>query len=187
MRLHEREAFIREAEETLEQEIALTRERFPHYNYPGYQYGRRQQRVRQVLIFTYKNQTFIIMTPLSLQVGQQAPIQEALVDAGTLLPIPGATKVAKSKTFDTPAVATVDANGNLVAVAVGTGNLTDINTWTYVDQDTNESVTSDETTVQPVAIIATPEGVLQVVTLGPAVAIPAAPAQPAASGTGIGS
>lgn len=175
MKLHEREEFIRQRELELEEEIALTLERYPHYNYAGYQF-RRRQRVKQVLIIIYKNQKFIIMGPLSLQVGNQAPIQEALVDAGTLLPIPGATKVAKSKSFDTPAVATVDANGNLVAVAVGTGNLTDVNTWTYTDQDTGQQVTSDETTVQAFAIVATPEGVLQVVTLGPAVAIPAAPA-----------
>lgn len=180
MRLHEREAFIREAEKVLEAEIAQTLERFPEYRYRGYHFKKRQQ-VKQVLIFTYKNQNFIIMGQQTLQVGNQAPILEALVDAGTLLPIPGATKVAKSKTFDTPAVATVDANGNLVAVAVGTGNLTDVNTWTYVDQDTGDTVTSDETTVLAIAIVATPEGVLQVVTLGPAVAIPAPAAAPAAN------
>src|SRR5579871_1398354 len=135
MFLQEHEEQVRRAEERLETELLLLLESFPDYQYQPLEYGHhRRQRVKQVLIFTHKNQNYIIMDPLSLQVGQQAPIQEALVDAGTLLPIPGATKVAKSKTFDTPAVATVDANGNLVAVAVGTGNLTDVNTWTYVDQ-----------------------------------------------------
>ena len=182
MFLHEHEEQVRRAERQLEIELELLMERFPHYQYEGREYGRhRRQRVKQVLIFTLNNQNYIIMDPLSLQVGQQAPIQEALVDAGTLLPIPGATKIAKSKTFDTPAVATVDANGNLVAIAAGTGNLTDVNTWTYVDQKTNQTVTSDETTVQPVAIVVTPEGVLQVVTLGPAVAIPAPAAANAAA------
>src|SRR5579872_924273 len=173
MFLHEHEEQVRRAERQLETELELLWERFPHFRYEPREYGpHRRQRVKQVLIFTYKNQNYIIMDPLSLQVGQQAPIQEALVDAGTLLPIPGATKVAKSKTFDTPAVATVDANGNLVAVAAGTGNLTDVNTWTYKDQKSGLTVTSDETTVQAVSVVVTPEGVLQVVTLGPAVAIP---------------
>lgn len=133
----------------------------------------RRQQVRQVLIVFINNQKFIIMDPLSLQNGNQAPINEALVDAGTLQPIPGATKVNKVRSSDTPAVAIVDANGNLVAVAVGTGNLTDTNTWTYVDQNTKQSVTEDLTTVQPFQVVATPEGVLQVVSLGAATPIPA--------------
>jgi hypothetical protein len=158
--------WIRCCERDLELAYAELHHHFPHH--PHCQ----RQKVKQVLIILINKQKFIIMGQQTLQVGNQAPILEALVDAATLQPIPDATKVAKSKTFDTPAVATVDANGNLVAVAPGNGNLTVVNTWTYKDQVTGQTVTADETTVQAYAVIPAPEGVLQVVTLGPAVPIP---------------
>lgn len=185
MFLHEHEGQVRQAEHQLEIELELLWERFPNYQYAGREYGRhRRQRVKQVLIQIVNNQKFIIMPPLSLNNGNQAPILSALVDANTLQPIPNATKVLKSASSDTPAVATVDANGNLVSVAIGTGNLTVINTWSYVDDVTNLPVTADETTVTPFQVVVTPEGVLQVVTLGPAVAIPAAAPAPAGTTQG---
>lgn len=181
MFLGDRLQSVERLEEQFERELAELEQMFPKHKYHRKHHNPSAQKVKQVLITIFNNQKFIIMDPLSLQNGNQAPINEALVDAGTLLPIPGATKVNKSRTSDTPAVATVDANGNLVAVALGTGNLTCVNTWTYTDEDTNESVTADETTVTPFQVIATPEGVLQVVTLGAQTAIPAAPVAAAQS------
>lgn len=170
MFIEDQEREVREIEARFEWELAEMLRRFPHHHY------RREHRPGpiQVLFTRLNNQNFIIMSPLSLNNGNSAPIQAALVDAATLQPIPGATKVPKSASSDTPTAATVDSNGNLVAVAVGTGNLTVVNTWTYTDQNTGQPVTADETTVIAFQVVATPEGVLQVVTLG--AQVPSAPA-----------
>jgi hypothetical protein len=162
---------VERLEEKFEHELRELLRLFPHHRYRRRHHHRRPI---QVLITRFNNQNFIIMDPLSLQNGKQAPINEALVDADTLQPIPDAVKVNKSRVSDNPAAAVVDGAGNLVAVAPGTGNLTVVNTWTYIDQNTKESVTEDETTTSPFVVTATPEGVLQVVTLGQASAIPAA-------------
>lgn len=113
------------------------------------------------------------METLVQQVGTPNSLLVALVDAASLQPIPGATKVFKSSSFDDATVATIDSLGNLVPVAPGNGNVTVINTWSYKDQVTGDLVTTDETTVQAVQVKALPEGVLQVVTLGPAVVVAA--------------
>lgn len=159
---------IERLEHQFERELAELKRLFPHHHYKR----KHSNRPIQVLTTFINNQKFIIMDPLKLQNGQQAPINEALVDANTLKPIPGATKVNKSRSTDNSATAAVDADGNLIARAPGTGNLTTVNTWTYTDQNTNQQVTTDETTVMPYEIAVTAEGVLQVVSLGDAVAIP---------------
>jgi len=156
------------AEEFFERELEELERKFPKHHY-------RRKHVHkpiQVLTIFINKTQFIIMDPLNLQAGQQAPIITQLVDAKTLQPIPGASKVVKSITTDSD-TATVDANGNLVAVKAGTGNLTVVNTWTYIDQNSNESITTDETTVIGYVIAVTPEGILQVVSLGDAVVTPA--------------
>ena len=163
---------IRRLEEQFERELAELLHKFPYHKYRR----RHSHRPIQVFITHFNNQNYILMDPLSLQNGFQAPINEALVDAKTLQPIPGATKVNKSRTSDAPAIAVVDDAGNLVAVAPGTGNLTVVNTWSYTDQETNEPTSQDETTTLQFIVTVTPEGVLQVVTLGAASVIPAAPA-----------
>lgn len=126
---------------------------------------------KQVLIAIINNQKLIIMDPLQLAPGTQAPIIPALVDAITLAPIPGATFVPKSNSVDNSAVASVDASNNLVYVGAGSANLTSVNTWTYVDQNTQQPVTVDETTVAPVVALAAAETVQQTLSLGTAVPI----------------
>ena len=135
--------------------------------------SRKQTAVIQVFVTVINNQKFIIMNPLQLQVGFQAPILEQLVDAVKLQPIAGATMVPKSKVSDNPAAATVDASGNLVAVAAGSGNLTDINTWTYTDPVTGQQVTADVQTIAPFVVAAATGGsnVVQQVALGTPVPI----------------
>lgn len=163
---------VRRIEEQFERELAELLHSFPHHHYRR----RHSHRPIQVFITQINNQNYILMDPLSLQNGFRAPINEALVDAKTLQPIIDAVKVNKSRISDNPAAAAVDANGNLVAVAAGTGNLTVVNTWTYTDSETKKPVTEDETTTIGFIVTVTPEGVLQVVTLGTASAIPAATA-----------
>lgn len=130
-----------------------------------------KQNVLQVLVTNINNQNFIIMNPLSLVLGFLAAIMAQLVDAKTLVAIAGATFVPKSAATDNPAIATVDAKGNLVAVAVGQCNLTVVNTWTYTDASTGQQVVADQQTVIGVTVTAAAEGVQQIITLGPAVAI----------------
>lgn len=163
---------IRRAEEQFERELAELLHAFPHHHYRR----RHSRRPIQVFVTQINNQNYILMDPLSLQNGFQAPINEALVDAKTLQPIVDAVKTNKSRVSDNPAAAAVDASGNLVAVAPGTGNLTVVNTWSYTDSETKEPVTEDETTTIGFVVTVTPEGVLQVVTLGTASVIPAATA-----------
>lgn len=132
--------------------------------------GSKQQKVRQVLIQNFNNNKFIVMS-LTIPSNQKAPIVSALVDADTLQPV---TAIASgtSNTSDNTAAATVDADGNLVGVAPGTGNLTTVNTWTYTDSNTQQPVTVQLTTVTDFSVTAviTAERVQQVVTLGTAVA-----------------
>lgn len=162
-----REIILRELhaiEEEMERILKKWRHHFPH------EAPKKKMKVLQVFIANFNLQKYIIMDPLILNNGFKAPILTALVDAATLQPIPGATKVPVSISFDTPSVATNDADGNLVAIAPGSGKLTVVNTWTYTDQNTNQTKTVDLTSVVDVQVVATPEGVLQVVTLGTAVA-----------------
>lgn len=157
---------VRRAEEIFERELKELEKMFPRHCYPR----RHAHKPIQVLTtFINKNQ-FIIMDPLNLQSGQQAPIIAQLVDAKTLQAIPGATKTTKNISTDSPEIAVIDADGNLVALKAGTGNLTVVNTWSYTDQNTGEGVIADETTVVGYVIAVSPEGVLQVVSLGTAVA-----------------
>jgi hypothetical protein len=146
------------------------------------------QKVIQVLIRNINNQNFIIMPPLQLIAGMNAPILEQLVDAtdpANLKPIAGATKVPKSKAFDNPSAASVDASGNLVAMpgVTAKGNLTDINTWTWIDPQ-GKSQTQDVATVIEVDIApaVAQQVVQQIVTLG--AAVPNAAGQAAAVHTG---
>ncbi len=171
MFLNEAMLYLRRKEKELEEEVRIVQEEFKHYRH---KYN--LPKVRQVLITIINKQKFIIMNPLTLQVGQQAPLIESLIDANSLAAIPGATKVNKSRTVDTPAVAAVDANGNLQGLSAGSANLIDVNTWTYTDEDTNQSVTADESTTIGILITPAAEGVEQTVSLGPVSAIPSAPA-----------
>jgi hypothetical protein len=168
MFLHEILHTVRKAEEAFERELKELESLFPSH---CYRHRHMHKPIQVLTIFINKTQ-FIIMDPLNLQAGQQAPIIAQLVDAKTLQPIPGASKVVKSVTTDSD-TATVDANGNLVAVKAGTGNLTVVNTWAYTDQNSNEIVTADETTVIGYVIAVTPEGILQVVSLGTSEVTPA--------------
>jgi hypothetical protein len=147
---------------------------------------RQAPRIIQVLTTSINNQTFIFMNPLSLQVGFKAPIIEQLADVtdpANPKVIAGATMVPKSKVSDNVAAATVDASGNLVGVAPGNGNLIDINTWTYIDPKTGQSVTADFQTIAPF-VISEPAAasVSQLVSLG--VAVPVIPVAAAAVHTG---
>ena len=136
------------------------------------------QRVKQVLITIFNNSKFINMSNLALVIGAgEYPIIAALVDSTSLQPIPGAVPTLVSNTSDTPAVAVIGADGNLQPVSAGTGNVIAINSWAYTDQVTNQPVTGLQlTTTQPFSVTQTAEGVLQVITLGPPVPIPAATA-----------
>lgn len=131
------------------------------------------QQIKQIIQLLI-NSKIVTMDPLQLNPGTQARIIPALLDAVTLQPIPGATFVPKSNTVDNSAVASVDANNNLVYVGAGTGNLTSINTWTYTDQNTKLPVTADVITVSPLQMNAAAEAVVQQVGLGTPVPIPAA-------------
>ena len=145
----------------------------------------RRQQVRQVLTTFFNNQTFIIMS-VTIEQTLQAPIVLTLVDAKTLASIT-ATKANEKEVSDNPAVAAVDASGNLQGIAPGTFNLISDADWTYTDSNTNQQVTTHETTTTPgtVTAVITAEGVQQVVSLGTPVAIPApvvaAPAAAAAA------
>lgn len=162
MFLHEVLRTVRAAEEAFEREIKELEKLFPHHCYRRHH----MHKPIQVLTTFINNNHFIIMNPLNLQSGQQAPIIAQLVDGKTLQPVPGATKTTKNISSDSPDIAFVDVNGNLVAVKAGTGNLTVVNTWGYTDQNTGEGMTVDETTVIGYVVAVSPEGVLQVVTLG---------------------
>lgn len=138
---------------------------------------RRKQRVKQVFYVIINNQKYIPMGNQVLtlpQAGQPQvayPINDALVDAGTLQPIPGATPTPVSRKTDNPAVAVIDSNGNLLPLTAGTFNLIDENTWNYTDEDTNQPVTGkDEVSTTPFSVVSGPEQVLQQTTLGAPVA-----------------
>jgi len=162
MFLHDLLHGVRKAEETFERELKELEKLFPSHCYRR----NHTHKPLQVLTTLFNNNQFIIMDSLNLQSGQQAPILSQLVDAKTLQPIPGATKTAKNISTDAPDIAQIDADGNLVALKPGTGNLTVVNTWSYTDQNTGEGVIADETTVISYVVSVSPEGVLQIVTLG---------------------
>ena len=167
---------VQRLEEVFERELSELLHRFPRNRY------RRQHKPGpiQVLFTRFNNQNFIIMDPLVLSPGTQAPIQPALIDSVTLQPIPGATFVPKSNTVDNSAIATVDANNNLVYGSAGTANLTSVNTWTYTDQNTGLQVVADQTTIMQIKMLSAAEAVQQTIALGAPVAIPA-PAAPICS------
>lgn len=169
------EEIIIRAIEGLEEELKKGLKKLRHF-YPHHH--RLLTPVRQVLTIFLNNQTFIIMNPLSLVVGAgEYPILSALTDALTGAAHPEAVATPVSATSDTPAVAAIGADGSLQPVAPGTGNLIVVNSWDYTDSNTGKAVTGLQlTTTQPFAVTQTAEGVLQVVTLGPPVPIPAVPA-----------
>lgn len=143
------------------------------------------QKVKQVLLVTFNNQKFIIMDNLILQLGAGGfPIVAGLVDAATLKPKPEAVPTLVGNTTDNPAIAIIGTDGNAVPVATGLFNLTAVNDWAYTDSVTLKQVTGQrETTIQSCAVVSGPEGVLQVIQLGPPVPIPPPPpAAPPAQG-----
>lgn len=144
---------------------------YPESRHHRHHHHKHFPKIRQVLTVFINNQTFIIMS-LTVEQTLQAPIVLALVDAGTLAPIT-ATKANEKEVSDNPAVAAVDALGNLQGVAPGSFNLISDADWTYTDANTGLLVTSHETTTTPgtVTAVVVAEKVLQVVSLGKAVAI----------------
>ncbi len=133
---------------------------------------KKHQRVKQVLFTIFNNNKLITMA-LQLPSNQSAPIVLGLIDADTLLPIT-ATFAGESETSDNPAAATIDPTLGLVGVAPGTGNLTSVATWTYVDKNTGQNITKQLTTVTPFTITAviSAENVSMTVTLGTPVTQP---------------
>lgn len=133
------------------------------HHYPRHRRNRYYQRVRQVIIVRFNNQKYISMDPLQFKVEDGAKgIQASLVDSKTLQPIPDAVATLVSRTSDTPSVATVDAQNNVVPVSQGTFNLTEVNDWDYTDQVENIPLKGiRQTTVQP-CVVVEKEGVLQV-------------------------
>ena len=171
MHLEQIKKIVKEAERAFYHELDIVKEVLGchHPNDP------RRLKVRQVLLSFFHNQNFIVMD-LSVPQGIEAPIILGLVDATTLAPIT-ATKANETETSDTPAVAIVDASGNLEGVSPGSFNLISEADWTYTDSNTGQQVTTHEKTVTPgtVTAVITAESVTQVVSLGTPVTIPAAP------------
>lgn len=169
MFFHELERVVRWAEEQFEKELAYLLRMFPHHHY----HRKHGPKPHQVLLFIHHKQKFIVMDALILKPGKRAPIVPALIDAVTGLPVPGATFVAKSNTVDNNTVATVDADGKLAYVSDGTAKLTSVNTWTYQDQNTGDSITVDLTTIADVKALKPAEVVQQTIALGDQEDIPA--------------
>lgn len=144
---------------------------FQHY--PHHHKNRYRDRVRQVITVFINNQKYIAMDPIQIKVEDGASgVVSSLVDSKTLLPIPDAVGTPVSKTSDNEGVATVDAQGNVVPVSQGQFNLTVVNDWSYTDQIENIKVEGVRlTTIQPYVVVEK-EGVLQVISAGPAVPAP---------------
>lgn len=169
--------FLKSMEERLENEIHDWERDFKRRFH-------RKMRVKQVSFVIINNQMFIPMGNQVIQLpqaGQPAvayPILDALVDAVSLQPIPGAIPVLVSRSVDNSAVAVIDSNGNLLPEGAGVVNVTSTNTWSYTDEDTQQSVTGkSETSVTPYTVTSGPEQVVQTETLGapvPAGTVPTA-------------
>lgn len=133
------------------------------------------QNVRQVIFVIINHQKYIPMDPLKLDQNTEAPVQLALIDSDTGGSIT-ASPVQGSISFssDAPDIADVDADGNLVGKAEGSGNLTSKATWNYTDANTKQPVQADFSTVTPftVAPVVTAEKVEMVVSLGTATHVP---------------
>jgi len=153
----------------LERELERAYRRlFNHF--PHHPACRHNHRVRQVLFIVINSNKYILMGTQKLRLDKGFHVQSALLDAVTNEPIPGATKVLKSLTSDSPDVLLVNADNDTIPQKLGVGKLTVVNTWTYTDlsdPDAPVDVTSDQTTVLDFQVIAGPEGVLQTVVLVP--------------------
>jgi hypothetical protein len=143
----------------------------------------RCQKVKQVSYVIINNKKYIPMGNQVIQLpqaGQPAvayPVLDALVDAVSLQPIPGATATLVSRTVDNAAVAVIDSNGNLFPQGAGVVNVTSTNTWSYTDEDTQQPVTGkSETSTTPYTVTSGPEQVVQTETLGAAVPAGTVPA-----------
>lgn len=159
----------------LEHELKREYERlFRHY--PRHPRCRHNQKVKQVLITVINNQTFIFMDPIKVRKDKGFHVVDGLVDADTLQPIAGATKVLKSRTVSDETIAFIDDNGDLIPKALGVATLTSVNTWSYPDRDNpGQFLSSDQTTTKDFQVILGPEGILQTVDL---VQFDLPPAQP---------
>ena len=106
------------------------------------------------------------MANLTLAANQLAPIVPGVIDQVTLQPV-SATFTGQSYTSDTPAVATVDANGNLVGVSAGSFNLAASVVATFTDS-TGKQQTQTLTGTFPgiVSAVVTADAVSLVITLG---------------------
>lgn len=137
--------------------------------FPWHHRCRHHTDVRQVLYLVIFKTKFIIMETLNLRTDKGYHIQSGLIDAKTGNPIPGATKVLKSQSSDSPDIADYNADGNLIPKALGAGKITVVNSWTYVMPGFEDDgpQTSDQTTVQDFQTVAGPDGVLQVLTAVP--------------------
>src|ERR1700683_1009551 len=75
------------------------------------------QKVKQVAIVIINNQKYILMGNQVIQLPQASqpvvayPLLDALLDAVSLQPIPGAAATLVSRMVDNPAVAVIDSNG----------------------------------------------------------------------------
>jgi len=135
-----------------------------------------ERKLRLVLLARFNNQTFIVMS-LSIATNQSAPIIPGLIDDETNLQVT-ATFAGTTNTVDDPTLASIDANGNLVGIAAGSGNLTTKTNGTYTDTLGNQQ-TATFTTTTPFTITAVvvADKVSLVVTLGtPVTQVTTAPA-----------
>jgi hypothetical protein len=120
-----------------------------------------KQKVRLVLTKSINSQTYIIMA-LQEAANQTSPLIPALVDQVTGGPVT-ATFANLVYTSDTPAVATTDANGNLVGVSAGSFNLAVTGAATYTD--------STGTLQSGVSVSGTFPGTITAVTVADAVSL----------------
>jgi len=158
----------------LEHDLARAYNRLFHH-YPRHPRCRHNQHVRQVLLAVFDNQIYIIMDPIKLRKDKGFHVLPGLVDADTLQPIAGATRVLKSRTVADATIVSVDLNFDLIPQALGVTTLTEVNTWTYPDRDNEgQFLTSEQTTTKDVQVILGPEGIMQVVDFQP-FDLPAAP------------
>lgn len=177
-----------EAREDYEISVILTREQILEQELEEVKESLKGQKVRQVSYVIINNQKYIPMGNQVIQLpqaGQPAvayPVLDALVDATSLQPIPGAVATLVSRTVNNSAVAVIDSNGNLFPQAAGIVNVTSTNSWNYTDENTQQPVTGkQETSVTPYTVISGPEQVVQTETLGAPVAAGTIPTAGAAA------
>jgi hypothetical protein len=157
--------------EGLERELEKAYRRLFHH-YPHHPRCRHRNKVRQVIFVIINKQKYISMEPINLKVEDGAAgVVSGLVDSKTLQPIAGAVATPVSKTSDNEAVLSIDAQGNTVPVASGTANVTVVNDWAYTDPEEGPLTGIRLTTIQPYVVVEK-EGVLQVISAGPAVVAP---------------